>query len=661
MTMRQPLLLGCTAAVLAATPALAQSTATTRWLVLNHDTDAGDLIVTTRGDSATARWVFTDRQRGTRFEARYRMGANGLPASGEARPVLADGSTGAVAEAIATTVDSIRITAAGLTRTVARSATDFVALSGATPWEQAALARALLARPSRTARLNGRSTLRAQIIADTVLRAKGKLQRARLVMVTTDSSSIPNGVWLDERGELLATDVQWFITVAPRAVPFMPAMRTIKLRWRLAQAQRLAASLATSHNGTVVFRNGNLFDSERGVLLPNCTVVTRNDRIVSVGPASSVATPAGATVIDATGKTIMPGMWEMHAHLFTGTLGGFGISQLSLGLTSARDLASDPDLAVMLRDTERAGKLATPRYILAGFMEGPLKWRGPSGTLVSTEAQAREWVARYDSLGYKQIKVYNVVHPDLLPAIAAEAKKRGMRLSGHIPRGMSMEAAIALGYDEVQHGAFFFSNFFQDSLYLPQMRAYSSVAFAVSPTFDVNSAPMTKLLETLKARNTVVDGTFSLWIGNAGITNEAARANSDTAYIRLMRRMHDMGIQMVPGTDEVTSANYQRELDMFERAGVPRAKILQMATIESARVMNEAREYGSLAEGKVADVLVVNGNPLERLSDLEKLETVMRGGRLYDAAKLRQVRRNLGRGGAGSAHGEEDPRLYHPH
>jgi imidazolonepropionase-like amidohydrolase len=586
------------------------------------------------------------------------MGTNGLPVSAEARPVLTDGSTGPVNESIALAGDSLRFSSLGMTRTIARTATDFVRLRGGTPWEQAALARALITRPTRSAKLNGNATVRAQIVADTLLRANGATQRVRLVMVTTDSSALPTGTWLDERGQLFATEVQWFMTVQPRAVPFMPAMRTIELRWRMAEAKKLADKVTTPHKGTVVFRNGNLFDADKGVLVPNTTVVTRNDRIISVGPAASVATPDGATVIDATGKTIMPGMWEMHAHLFAAP---FGVAQLSQGLTAARDLASDPDLAVMLRDSEKKGALAAPRYILAGFMEGPLKWRGPSGSLVSTEAQAREWVARYDSLGYKQIKVYNVVHPDLLPTIASEAKKRGMRLSGHIPRGMSMEAAIALGYDEIQHGAFFFSNFFQDSLYVPQMRAYSSVAFAVSPTFDVNGAPMTKLLETLKAKNTVVDGTFSLWIGNMGITDNAARLQSDSAYVTLIRRMHDLGIQMVPGTDEARSATYPRELQMFEAAGIPRAKILQMATIESARVMNDARDYGSVAEGKVADVLLVNGNPLERLSDLSKLETVMRGGRLYDAAKLKRIVMQLGSIGAASAHGEEDPRFYHPH
>jgi hypothetical protein len=101
---------------------------------------------------------------------------------------------------------------------------------------------------------------------------------------------------------------------------------------------------------------------------------------------------------------------------------------MAQGITTVRDLAADLDVAVAQRDREAKGLLASPRIVLAGFMEGPTKWAGPSEVLVSTEAQARAWVAKYDSMGYKQIKVYNVVHPDLIPTIAEEAHKRGMRL-----------------------------------------------------------------------------------------------------------------------------------------------------------------------------------------------------------------------------------------
>jgi hypothetical protein len=257
---------------------------------------------------------------------------------------------------------------------------------------------------------------------------------------------------------------------------------------------------------------------------------------------------------------------------------------------------------------------------------------------VSTEAQARAWVARYDSLGYKQIKLYNLTHPDLVPVIAAEAHKRGMLLSGHIPRGMSMEAAVALGYDEVQHAAFFFSNFFPDSLYLPQMRAYSQVATAVAPTIDVNSPGMTALIEFLAKRKTVIDGTFNLWIGGGGALVGAGgsgdQQKADSAYMQLIRRLYAAGVPLVAGTDNSAGTTYRRELEMYEKAGIPVPKILQIATIDAARFMKDDAHYGSIAAGKVADILVVAGKPAERISDLQKLEVVIRGGRYYKVSDL---------------------------
>jgi imidazolonepropionase-like amidohydrolase len=637
---------------------LATAPDSTRWIVSNHGREAGDLVVTTRGDSITARWVFTDRQRGTRVETRYRVGRDGRFLSGESRPVLADGSVGAPTEAFAVIGDSVRLDTPANPRLVSRAAGAWVDLQADTPWEFAQQVKTMLGTPGRSVRLLNGALATANVIADTVLRRGGRPQRARFVVVTTGSTNTAPGVWLDERGTLLATDVAWFITVRPDVVPLLPTLRTIELRWRAAQAERVARTLQTPHSGTVVFRNGNLFDAERGVMVPQQTVVVRGDRIVAMGPAASTAAPAGATVIDATGKTIMPGMWEMHAHVQVGTQGALGISQLAQGLTTARDMASDIDVAVSLRDRERAGRLATPRYVLAGFIEGPLKWAGPTATIVSTEAEARGWVARYDSLGYRQIKLYNAVHPDLVPTIAAEAKRRGLRLSGHIPRGMSIEAAVTLGYDEIQHAAFLFSNFFPDSLWLPQMRAYSNVATAVAPTFDVNGAPMTRLIDFLKAHNTVIDGTFNLWIGGGasvvGAGGSTNQQRADSAYMQLIRRLHAAGVPLVAGTDNASSVTYRRELEMYELAGIPRAKILQIATIDAARIMKEDRDYGSLAVGKVADLLVVNGDPTQKISELTKLETVVRGGRLYQIEALRKA-------GVGGAQGMSAADGHEPH
>ena len=625
---------------LLALAASAVATDTTRWIVSNHGREAGDLVVVRTADSAIVRWVFTDRNRGTRVEMRYQLNARGELVRGEQRPVLMDGAAGAPTDGFEARADSVWYGLGnGMPRTaLRRPSAAYVTVRAGTPWEQAKLARYLLAQPARTAAVVGIGTVRAELIADTTLRTGTKRQRARLVMMYRNGAQTPNGLWLDEQGELLATDVQWFITVRPDAQPLLPDLRAIELKWRNALGEAVAQRAVTKVAGALAVTNGDLFDSERGIVVPAQTIIVRGDRIVAVGPTASTPVPDGATVIDATGKTVMPGMWEMHTHLQVANQSSMSLMQLAQGLTTARDLAADIDVAVSQRDRERAGKLASPRIILAGFMEGPLAWAGPSEVLVSTEAQARAWVARYDSLGYKQVKLYNLTHPDLVPVIAAEAHKRGMLLSGHIPRGMSMQAAVALGYDEVQHAAFFFSNFFPDSLYLPQMRAYSQVATAVAPTFDVNSPGMTALIEFLAKHKTVIDGTFNLWIGGGGALVGAGgsgdQQRADSAYMLLIRRLYAAGVPLVAGTDNSAGTTYRRELEMYEKAGIPVPKILQIATIDAARFMKDDAQYGSIATGKVADILVVAGKPAERISDLQKLEVVIRGGRYYKLSDL---------------------------
>ena len=625
---------------LLALAASAVATDTTRWIVSNHGREAGDLVVVRTADSAIVRWVFTDRNRGTRVEMRYQLNAKGDLVRGEQRPVLMDGAAGAPTDGFEARADSVWYGLGnGMPRTaLRRPSAAYVTVRAGTPWEQAKLARYLLAQPARTAAVVGIGTVRAELIADTTLRTGTKRQRARLVMMYRNGAQTPNGLWLDEQGELLATDVQWFITVRPDAQPLLPDLRAIELKWRNALGEAVAQRAVTKVAGALAVTNGDLFDSERGIVVPAQTIIVRGDRIVAVGPTASTPVPDGATVIDATGKTVMPGMWEMHTHLQVANQSSMSLMQLAQGLTTARDLAADIDVAVSQRDRERAGRLASPRIILAGFMEGPLAWAGPSEVLVSTEAQARAWVARYDSLGYKQVKLYNLTHPDLVPVIAAEAHKRGMLLSGHIPRGMSMQAAVALGYDEVQHAAFFFSNFFPDSLYLPQMRAYSQVATAVAPTFDVNSPGMTALIEFLAKHKTVIDGTFNLWIGGGGALVGAGgsgnQQKADSAYMLLIRRLYAAGVPLVAGTDNSAGTTYRRELEMYEKAGIPVPKILQIATIDAARFMKDDAQYGSIATGKVADILVVAGKPAERISDLQKLEVVIRGGRYYKLSDL---------------------------
>jgi len=609
--------------------------------VLNHDRSAGSMVVTRSGDSVTVRFVVTDRNRGVRLHTRYIV-SDGRIRSAEVRPVLVDDRIGEPTSRTEIVGDSIRRWApTGIS--TERLQPDMYYVFGSTPYDQALLAKHLLHQPGRTAKLSNKITSRAEIIRETTLSTAHGNERVRLVAVERGVDASPQLIWLDANDDLFATEVGWFITVKPGAEAALAALRKIEIEYCDAQAESLNTRLMKRTTGTIAIKNGDVFDSERGIVRPRMTVVIRGERIVAVGPPDSVTIPANATIIDATGKTIMPGMVDMHGHLQLTSQNYGSVLQLANGITTVRDLASDIDVATSQRDRAQSGRIAAPRAVLAGFLEGPGKWAGPTNVLVRTEDEARRWIATYDSLGYKQIKVYNLVHPDLIPTIAAEAHRRGMRLSGHIPRGLTVSDAIELGFDEVNHAAFLFSTFFQDSLYVPTMRAYSAVATAVAANVDVDGKPMTELIGVLKRHGTVIDGTFAVWVTSAGtgigqavgagLPKDAAKA--DANYTRLIKLLYDAGVTLVPGTDAFGSTTFDTELELYEKAGIPAPAVLQIATIVPARVMKDDKDYGSITIGKVADLIVVNGKPAEHVSDVRKVEQVIRAGRLYDPRELR--------------------------
>jgi len=620
--------------------------------------------ISTSGDSTVVRYRHQDRQRGPRFETVYRRAASGRLLSMETRSVTPEGKLGDVTQRVDFLGDSVRAIASSDTTCLRGDATSYYVLDTTSPYDNAQLARYLLARPQRTAKLLPDGTGRAEVVADTTVTVGGAARKIRLVFIDGLGPST-DAVWIDESDNFFTTSAGWFIAIPRGAEGVLPGLREIEKRIRATRSEALARRLTPPAPKALVIRNGNVFDSERDVVRNRITVVIEGDRIKAVGPADSVRSPAGATVIDATGKTVIPGLWDMHTHLF---LAGeeAGAMQLAAGITSVRDVASDIDAAVSQRERARLGTMLSPRIILAGFIEGPGNWAGPSEVLVRTEADARAWVARYDSLGYKQIKLYNLVHPDLVPVIADEAHKRGMRLSGHIPRGLTVQSAVTLGFDEFQHAAFLFSTFFQDSLYVPRMRAYSAVANDVAPTFDVNAPRVTELISFLRDRGTVVDGTFNVWQdtshpladgtdavmgpaiawmpplmargykgGSRASPEAAARAEAASAnYRRMLKRLYDAGVTLVPGTDNVPGLSLHGELEVYERSGIPAAAVLQIATSVPARVMKDDKDYGSISVGKVADLAIVNGNPAERITNLRRTERVIRAGRVYESKAL---------------------------
>ena len=610
-----------------------QAPDSTYYVVINHGRPAGEMVVSHDDVAAVVRYHHIDRNRGRWLHSRYVLN-DGRIAAVEVRSMSRQLVPGDLVERLDVTRDSVvqTIGARRLASAVRRGGVTVPA--NRTPYDVARVARTLLRAGGEGAVLPALTDTRALVVADTTVSTSAGVEHVRLVYLT----GLGEAVWLDEQDELFASEIGWFITVRHHAVDALPALRSIELRFRNAQAAELAKRLQSPPAQTLVIRNGDLFDSESGRVLPNMTVVVQGERVVAVGPAATTPVPRGATVVDATGKTVMPGMWEMHGHLVHTSQNGALLAQLAAGITTVRDLAADIDVAVSVRDRAAAHAIVAPRFVLGGFLEGPGAWAGPSEAIVVTEEDARRWIARYDSLGYKQVKLYNLVHPDLVPVIAAEAHRRGMRVSGHVPRGLTVPAAVKLGFDEINHAAFLFSTFFQDSLYIPQMRAYSAVASIVADSFDVDSPEMTRLIETLREHRTVIDGTFNIWMGGRSLLTGEQNAAAQN-YARLIKRLHDAGVTLVPGTDNLSSGTYVTELELYEHAGIPAPAVLQLATIVSARVMGQANEYGSIAVGKVADIIIVDGQPAERIADLSRVQHVIRAGRIYDTGALRAAMR----------------------
>ena len=417
--------------LLAATVAAAGSTV---YPVFNHERVAGSMIVTHSADTVTVRYVFTDRNRGSRDLLRF-VSHDGRLVSSQRRAVLLNDQPGEPSMRVEVIGGSIRRWSSAGTTTERYDPETYYGSAG-TPYEDATLARLLRRTKRHTGKLWAMAIKLDVLKKATVPTAHGS-EDVKLVSLEYCGNPTPQLLWLDANDDLFATEVDWFMTVKAGAEPAHPTLRKIEVAYRDAQAEALNARVMTPRSTGIAIRNGNLFDSERGVMVPGTTVVVRGDRIV-------------------------------------------------VDIATAHCARAD------------AGKIASPRNVLASFIEGTTKRAGPTSVLVSTEAEARSWLAKYDSMGYKQIKMYNVVHPDLVPVIATEAHKRGMRVCGHIPRGLSVQAAVLLGFDEIQHAAFFFSTFYQDSLYVPTMRAYSLVASVVAPNVDVDGQPMTDLIAFLK-------------------------------------------------------------------------------------------------------------------------------------------------------------------
>lgn len=418
-------------------------------------------------------------------------------------------------------------------------------------------------------------------------------------------------------------------------LPSASAMMEIASRAAVNDLIRFTAAVKPVASGTIVFVGGTLVDGSGAPQVDDAVVVVKNGRIAAAGSASSTTIPKDAKRIDVRGKTIIPGLWDMHAHLHQLE---WAPVYLATGVTTVRDMGNELPFAVDLRKAVTSGKARGPNILLAGLIDGD----GPNafGALsASTPDDGRAIVRRYKSLGFEQMKLYSLLAPDVVAAICDEAHKLGMSVTGHIPRSLSLRAAIDSGMDQIAH-----------------------LAIGGEPGSD----SLRKTLEFLKQRGTVVDPTAS-WNEIGGHSQAeplesfqpvtahlpktfmefraagwgSATIDTATAHARLARMLrvvnavHDAGIPIVAGTDEgVPGFSVFREMELYVRAGFTPMEALRSATAVAAAAMKLDGEVGTLEVGKRADLLILDANPLDDISHARKVRQVMLNGSLFDPAPL---------------------------
>ncbi|HEX6041061.1 amidohydrolase family protein [Longimicrobium sp.] len=535
------------------------------------------------------------------------------------------------------------------------------------------LPQVLLASPSRSLSLLPEGRVRIEPGAELRVSAGGRTQTVRQYAITGFGFQ-PYRLWLDEQGAFFAAGGEWLAFVREGWQEALPALFAADQAAETAWGAEMGRTLAHRPEGPVVFRNANVFDAEAGRSRPGTTVVVVGNRIQAVGPDGSVAIPQGAQVIDAAGKALLPGLFDMHVHL--GMVDG--PLHLAAGVTSVRDLANDTTTFPRVAAEWNAGTKVGPRVVvMAGFIDGSGPFTGPTGLRADTPEQARQHVAWYADHGYTHIKLYSSLKPELVPIIAQEAHRRGMRVSGHIPEGMTAAQAVRAGYDEIQHANMLFLNFLSDTLDTRTPQRFSGPA-QYGAELDLGSPEVRDFIALLKERGTVLDPTLNvfkqLFTARAGEVDPVLAAvasrlpaqvqrglrggglpvpegmdqryrDSFRAFLALTVMMHRAGIPIVPGTDAMPGFALHHELELYEMAGIPANEVLQIATIGSARVARREADLGSITPGKLADLVLVDGDPATRISDVRKVEMVMKDGVFYRPDELNQVLGVQPRGG----------------
>ena len=494
----------------------------------------------------------------------------------------------------------------------------------------------------------------------------GKKSKSLTALTVEGVTFDPSVVWVDENHNFFAT-VGWLSWMPKGWESVRGQLIDAETAALAARSPALRASIVSDPGKPVLFKNVEIYDAATNSFKKKQSVLVDGATIAAVGKKVK---SKDALVIDGKGKTLVPGLWDMHYH--TGG-DGAGVLALATGVTSVRDIGNEKATLLSrikrINDHELLGPKTYP--ILGMDGDGPLSAQG-FVRIHSVEEGVKELGIGKEE-GFLGVKLYGTINPQWVKPLAEEAHRLGMSVQGHIPAGMRPSEAVAAGYDGINHINFVLMDAMPDDV----VKTSNGLNRFFGPGkhaqhVDLNAEPMASFLNTLAEKKIVIDPTLTVYeqsyvpdqgevaataapylgvvpaqvergfkAGGLVATQgfDATRADMRAGFekmVETVRVMHQKGVPIVAGTDGYPM-DLIREMELYVRAGMTNGEALETATDGAARALGFGDKVGSIAPGQAADLVLVDGDVEKSIGALRHVVTVMQGGMLLDGEKLREA------------------------
>ncbi len=524
----------------------------------------------------------------------------------------------------------------------------------------------LLASPDKTLALLPGGKARAEKLTSIEV-GTGPTKKTVTAWAVSGISNSPIPIWADAQGKFfgLAVGIAWLPLGYEGELDRLQKAQDTALA---ARSPELAKALVKTPTGAVAFTDVRMFDADAGVFRSGQTVVVDKGLITNVGPAAQVKLTAATQVIDGTGKTLVPGLWDCHMHIgddYTGP------QELSLGVTSVRDPGNNDKLTIARLERIAKGELLSPNVYASSLIDGKGPYTAQFANVVTSQAEAIAAVQKAKKSGFVGVKFYGTFNPTWLGPSIAEAHRLGLHVHGHVPAGIRPIDAINAGYDEITHINWVIMQAMPNDVIKVSngIQRFEGPGRYAKDT-DFNAEPMKTIIATMAKKKIVSDPTMvafeGLYVpdngdlspayspfagtlppttergfrqGGFAVPKDLTRTDYRASFAQmkaLVSAMHKAGVPIVAGTDG-SGIEIIRELEIYVEAGLTPAEALSTATIAPARLVGADKKTGSIKVGKVADLVLVDGDPSLRIGDLRQTRVVMLGGKLLDADALRKA------------------------